>query len=55
MGKILLIILGIFIFIVSFHIIFQILESLFALVFTVGLFILVVGGAFLILRKIFSG
>lgn len=55
MGKILLIILGIVILIVCIPIILGVLESLFALAFTVALFIVVVGGAFLILRKIFSG
>ena len=55
MGKILLIIFGIFIFVVGILILFQILQAIFAFVFSVALFIIVVGGAFLILRKIFNG
>ena len=55
MGSILLIIFGIFIFIVGVLILFQILQVIFAFVFAAALFIIVVGGAFLILRKIFYG
>ena len=55
MGKILLILFGIFIFVVCILILFQILQVIFAFVFSVALFIIVVGGAFLILRKIFNG
>ena len=55
MGKILLVLFGIFIFVVCILILFQILQVIFALVFTVALFVIVVGGAFLIVKKIFNG
>ena len=55
MGKILLVIFGIFVFIVGAPILFQILQGIFAFAFAVALFIIVVGGAFLVLRNIFRG
>jgi hypothetical protein len=55
MGKILLVIFGILIFVVCILILFQILQAIFVFLFSIALFIIVVGGAFLILRKIFHG
>ena len=55
MGKILLVIFGTLIFVVCILILFQILQAIFVFLFSIALFIIVVGGAFLILRKIFQG
>ena len=58
MGIILLVIFGIVVFALfvgAVLIIFQILQAIFAFIFSVALFIIVVGGAFLILKKIFTG
>jgi len=55
MGTILFVIFGIVIFVACILILFQILQAIFAFLFSVALFIIVVGGAFLILRKIFRG
>ncbi len=55
MGTILLVIFGIVIFVVGVVLLFKILQAIFAFVFSAALFIIVVGGAFLILRKIFRG
>ena len=55
MKKLLLIILGIIVVVISFKILFSILWPLVDTIIYLSIIIIIVGGAFLILRKIFRG